>query len=248
MDPLVLLTAFTIGLFGGGHCLGMCGGIMGALTMAIKPDRPALRICLILAFNLGRIAGYVFIAVAFFWLVSVPVSYLSLAFMRIAAGLLLVAMGLYLADWWRGLTYLEKAGSIIWRRIQPLSKSLLPVHSPRQALLLGLLWGWLPCGLVYSALVYSATATFASEAALIMFSFALGTLPTVMFGSIFAGGLLAVIRRRKVRMVMGALLIFFGVWTLANSTGLHHDEANNVAVAAQTAFQRPVRPICNHWN
>jgi len=134
--------------------------------------------------------------------------------MRWVAGLLLIAMGLYLADWWRGLNYLEKIGHGVWQYIQPLSQSLLPVRSFRQALLLGLIWGWLPCGLIYSALAYSATASTAIQAGFIMLCFGLGTLPTVMSSSLIAEKLLRLIRQKPVRAVAGILMISFGAWTI----------------------------------
>ncbi|MGH1484651.1 MAG: sulfite exporter TauE/SafE family protein [Cellvibrionaceae bacterium] len=224
MDYLSLLTAFSIGLLGGAHCIGMCGGIIGALTMSLKADQYWARLYLILSYNMGRILSYVLIALLFYSIVSSLDGYLSLGFMRIIAGLLLIAMGLYLANWWRGLVYLEKAGGFLWRFIQPIAKSFMPVKTIPQAFLLGMIWGWLPCGLIYSALVYSATGTSAYSAALIMLSFALGTLPAVLLSGLLAERLIAIIQIKHVRIVMAILIIIFGLWTIINSHshGAHH--------------------------
>jgi sulfite exporter TauE/SafE len=217
MDYMAFFTAFSIGLLGGAHCLGMCGGIMGALTMALDASQYYRRLCLILAYNLGRISSYVAIAVVFYWLVDSVNRYFSSGMMRVVAGIFLLMMGLYLADWWRGLLYLEKIGGILWKKIQPLSKALLPVKSVWQALLLGALWGWLPCGLIYSALVYSATATSMTNAGLIMLSFALGTLPAVLMGGLMAERLIQYLRQKNIRIVMALLIMTFGIWTLATA-------------------------------
>ncbi|MFT6791052.1 MAG: sulfite exporter TauE/SafE [Cellvibrionaceae bacterium] len=217
MESLSYLVAFSLGLFGSAHCLGMCGGIIGALTLSVDQSRPRERILILLGYNFGRVAGYVLIAVIFYLLVSVPASYLSLSFMRVLAGLLLIAMGFYLADWWRGLQYLEKAGGLLWQKIQPFSQTLLPVRTVKQALLLGVLWGWLPCGLIYSALVYSSTADSVYQAALLMASFAAGTLPAVLFGSLFAENILNLVRKKSLRTLMAVFFIGFGVWTLWSS-------------------------------
>ena len=112
IDALPLLTAFTIGLLGGAHCLGMCGGVMGALTIAVDKSQQWQRILIIAFYNIGRITSYVLIAVLFYFLVDSIERYLALSFMRLVAGILLIAMGLYIADWWRGLVYLEKGGGI----------------------------------------------------------------------------------------------------------------------------------------
>ncbi|MFT7490585.1 MAG: sulfite exporter TauE/SafE [Pseudohongiellaceae bacterium] len=224
MEYLEFFTAVSIGLLGGAHCIGMCGGVIGALTMAVDARDSKRRLTLIVAYNMGRISSYVLIAVLFFLLVDQLESYFALSIMRNIAGLLLIAMGLYIANWWRGLVYLEKLGAHLWRWIQPLSKTLVPVRTIWHALLLGLLWGWLPCGLIYSALVYSATASNVGQAALIMFGFALGTLPTVLLGSFMAERFISLIKAKNVRVVMALLMIIFGVWTIINNhnTGSDH--------------------------
>ena len=149
LAPL-LISALILGLLGGGHCLGMCGGLMGALTLAIPPEQRGRRLQLLLAYNLGRILSYASAGLLFGlagWAVaSSPAAML----LRIVAGLLLISMGLYLGGWWSGLTRIEALGRGLWRHIQPVASRLLPVSSLPRALLLGALWGWLPCGLGYS--------------------------------------------------------------------------------------------------
>ncbi len=179
LAPL-LVSALILGLLGGGHCLGMCGGLMGALTLAIPKEQRSRRFRLLLAYNLGRILSYasagLLIGLAGWAVANSPAA----MFMRVLAGLLLISMGLYLAGWWSGLTRIESLGRGLWRHIQPVASRLLPVSSLPRALLLGALWGWLPCGLVYSTLLWSASQGNALDSALLMLAFGLGTWPVLL--------------------------------------------------------------------
>ncbi len=209
-----LLSALILGLLGGGHCLGMCGGLMGALTLAIAPERRGQRFQLLLAYNLGRILSYatagLLLGLAGWALANSPAAML----LRVVAALLLIAMGLYLAGWWSGLTRIEALGRGLWRYIQPLTRRFMPVTSLPRALLLGGLWGWLPCGLVYSTLLWAASQGDALDSAALMLAFGLGTLPVLLATGMAAERLSTLLRKRGVRMAGGLLVILFGLWTL----------------------------------
>jgi sulfite exporter TauE/SafE len=213
LAPL-LVSAVILGLLGGGHCLGMCGGLMGALTLAIPKEQRSRRFRLLLAYNLGRILSYatagLLIGLAGWAVSNSPAAMI----MRVLAGLLLIAMGLYLAGWWSGLTRIESVGRGLWGHIQPVANRLLPVSSLPRALLLGALWGWLPCGLVYSTLLWSASQGNALDSALLMLAFGLGTWPVLLATGLAAERVTALLRKRSVRMAGGLLVIIFGIWTL----------------------------------
>ncbi|MEG5266462.1 sulfite exporter TauE/SafE family protein [Pseudomonas sp. JDS28PS106] len=209
-----LLSAFVLGLLGGGHCLGMCGGLMGALTLAIPEHRRGHRLRLLLAYNLGRVLGYATIGLLVGLLGWAVASSPGATGMRIAAALLLIVMGLYLAGWWSGLTRIERLGRGVWRHIQPLAGRLLPVSTLPRALLLGGLWGWLPCGLVYSTLLWAASQGNAWHSALLMLGFGLGTWPVLLATGLAAERTIALLRRRGLRTAGGILVILFGIWTL----------------------------------
>ncbi|MDD1508001.1 sulfite exporter TauE/SafE family protein [Pseudomonas sp. CNPSo 3701] len=208
-----LLSALMLGLLGGGHCLGMCGGLMGALTLAIPAERRHQRLRLLVAYNAGRILSYttagLLLGLAGWALASGPLA----TVMRSIAGLLLIAMGLYLAGWWSGLTRIEALGRGLWRHLQPITRRCMPVTSAPRALVLGSLWGWLPCGLVYSTLLWAASQGALHSAAL-MFAFGLGTLPVLLATGLAAERLVSLLRRRSVRIAGGLLVILFGLWTL----------------------------------
>ncbi len=212
--PALLLSALLLGMLGGGHCIGMCGGLMGALTLAIPPEQRQRRLRLLLAYNLGRIASYALAGLllggAGWALASGPAA----SVLRAIAGGLLVVMGLYLAGWWSGLTRIESLGRLLWRRLEPLARRLLPVGNARRALLLGAIWGWLPCGLVYSTLLWAASQGDALRSAVLMLAFGLGTLPVLLATGLAAERLTALLRRRGIRIAGGLLVILFGLWTL----------------------------------
>ncbi|KIY38030.1 cytochrome biogenesis protein [Pseudomonas sp. 10-1B] len=214
-DVLPLLgSALILGLLGGGHCLGMCGGLMGALTLAIPPEQRGRRLRLLLAYNLGRILSYACAGLLLGlagWAVASSPAALAL---RVVAALLLIAMGLYLAGWWSGLTRIEALGRGLWRHIQPVASRLLPVSSLPRALLLGALWGWLPCGLVYSTLLWAASQGNAGYSAALMLAFGVGTWPVLLATGLAAERVNALLRRRSVRVAGGVLVMLFGVWTL----------------------------------
>ncbi|MDO9625643.1 MAG: sulfite exporter TauE/SafE family protein [Pseudomonas sp.] len=213
LAPL-LVSALILGLLGGGHCLGMCGGLMGALTLAIPAEQRAQRLQLLIAYNLGRIFSYatagLLLGMAGWALANSPAAML----MRVVAALLLIAMGLYLAGWWSGLTRIEALGRGLWRTIQPLTRRFMPVTSLPRALLLGGLWGWLPCGLVYSTLLWAASQGDALDSAALMLAFGIGTMPVLLATGMAAERMTALLRKQGVRMAGGILVILFGLWTL----------------------------------
>lgn len=220
-SSLGFLAAFLIGLTGGVHCVGMCGGIVGALTLGLPlvRERPLLaRLPFLLAYNTGRIASYVAAGALAggvgAWaanLVSVHRAQLGL---QVVAGLFMILLGLYLAGWWPILGHLERAGGVLWRRIEPLGRRLLPVRTLPQALGIGLVWGWLPCGLVYSALVWAIGAGGAGKGALLLLGFGLGTLPALLAMGTAAAVLAGWVRRPIVRQTAGALVVLFGIYEI----------------------------------
>jgi sulfite exporter TauE/SafE len=221
LDNLTLyLSAFAAGLLGGVHCVGMCGGVVGAMTFGL-PDsaRRSGRLLLFLGgYNIGRIASYTLAGLLVGGIGGVAVDLVSLrhasTILLVLAGVFMILLGLYLAGWWRGLAQLERVGGVLWKRIEPLARRLMIVRHPWQTLPMGLVWGWLPCGLVYSALILALTAGGPLEGALVMLSFGLGTLPNLMLIGVFAAQLTRFTRDPRVRMVAGLIVIGFGLYYL----------------------------------
>ena len=211
-------SALMIGLLGSVHCIGMCGGIMNALGFALQNnvENSPCSIHFVLLYNVGRIISYSLAGALvgmFGWLLQDMGSLFGVA-LRIFAGLMLIAMGMYIAGWWRVLVYLEKIGGKVWRYLQPAGNKLLPVRYRWQALLLGFIWGWLPCGLVYSTLVFASTTTSWQQSALTMLIFGIGTLPAMLITGNLSTRFKNWLQQSMVRNAVGLLLIAFGVWTV----------------------------------
>lgn len=211
-----LTAALLAGLLGGGHCVGMCGGIVGAVTMTLPGSKPKLPF--VLAYNLGRIGSYGVAGViagavgasSFFLDHVLPVEKVLYAL----ASLMLVLLGLYLAGIWRVLTRLEALGGRLWQHLQPYSKRLLPVRTLPQSLMLGVLWGWLPCGLVYSVLVAAVATGSPVQGGLLMLAFGLGTLPTLLAMGMAAVRLKKLLQNLWFRRLSGLLIAGFGLLAL----------------------------------
>jgi len=211
-ESLALPTAFLLGLLGGTHCLGMCGGI--ASTVALQSPSGKHGLGLLLSYNGGRVLSYS-LAGALFGSLGWLLSNLELQLMlRTLAGLMLVAMGLYIAQWWLGVTRLESAGGLLWQQLRPLAGRLLPARHAGQAFLLGSLWGWLPCGLVYSTLIWSSAAADWQSSALLMACFGLGTLPVMLLTGLFAKQVKALLQQQLTRQLAGSIIIAMGLFSL----------------------------------
>ena len=207
------LALFLVGLLGGTHCVAMCGGIVGALSLG-GPARWSLH----LAYNAGRIASYAAAGALAGGIGAAGMALDGQAPVRLVlyllANLMLVALGLYLLGVTRALAFSERAGQHLWRHIQPLTRRFLPARSVAQAFPLGLLWGWLPCGLVYSALASALTAGSPARGALLMLAFGLGTLPNLLLAGMLLARLNEFVRRPAVRVASGLLVLGFGIYGL----------------------------------
>tara|TARA_R110001592_G_scaffold296139_2_gene566478 strand:+ start:7886 stop:8581 length:696 start_codon:yes stop_codon:yes gene_type:complete len=216
-DPEILLSAFLLGLLGSGHCLAMCGGLSSALGLNSAPinKNSAFINPHVLAYNLGRITSYslagIIVGTLGFWL-SKNLS--SLSILRYLAALMLILMGLYIGKWFNGIIYTEKLGKLLWPMIQPLSRRFMPVKSIKDAVLVGMVWGWLPCGLVYSALIWASLESSVSGSMLIMLSFGLGTLPAMLATGLFAQKFNQFIRKTWFRNASASMMIAFGIWSM----------------------------------
>ena len=216
-----LLLAFVVGLFSALHCVGMCGGIIGALTLSLaRPVRGHWgRLSLFLvAFNLGRVSSYAAAGALFGWLgqrLTAATAQTGLhEGLRLLAALILVGVGLHMAGWFPRFAVIERIGEPLWRRLQPLGRLLLPVASLPRALGYGAVWGWLPCGLVYSMLFSAPAQADPIAGALFMAAFGLGTLPTLLATGLLAGRLHQLARNPHVRVVAGLSVVALGLFAL----------------------------------
>jgi len=225
MPESSFLALLLIGLLGGTHCIGMCGGIVGALAMG----SPA-RCSLLLAYNAGRILSYAAAGAIAGALGEASIALAGQLPLRsvlyLLANLMLIALGLYLLGVSSALAFTERIGQRLWRHLQPLTRRYLPARGPLQAFPLGLLWGWLPCGLVYSALATALSSGSAAQGAGLMLAFGVGTMPNLLLAGLLAARLRAYANRPAVRLVAGLVVLGFGVWGLLGVPHLLHQFAS----------------------
>ena len=251
-----LLPVFLVGLAGSIHCVGMCGGIVGAISASAggpaalprnvipiqsaarfaggpgaaffpRPAAAARAIPRVLAYNAGRIGSYMLAGALAGGLANGAQSLASLAGLQLGfywlANLMLVALGLYLMNAWRGLAVLEQGGRVLWQRAQPIiapmMKTLVPADQPHKSFALGALWGWLPCGMVYSALATAMLSGSTAGGAAVMLAFGLGTLPMLTCLGLLGARVQRAMQRRHVRIACGLLVLAFGMLGLARAAG-----------------------------
>jgi len=226
---LTLTAAFLLGLFASGHCILMCGGISGALMMAAdgsgRRHPPA---GLLLAMQIGRVSSYMLAAAL---LASVGASVVGLVdqdnvrvVLRIVSAATFTAIGLTLLGRARGVDF--GLGRVMWPRLAPLARKLLPVRRLPQAFALGAIWGWMPCGFVYSVLMLAWLSMDPLRGALTMLLFGLGTMPALLASAYGTAGIMRIFGRAGARSAMGmallvmAVLTLGGPWLVAHS-GIH---------------------------
>jgi sulfite exporter TauE/SafE len=237
---LDVFSAFLIGLLGSGHCLAMCGGISTMLTSAIDksatPKASKLsehgdiavsvnpspcsaqtsRLNLVLFYHVGRIASYCLIGAIVGFTGSIAAKNIGfpVAGLRVVAAVFLILLGLYIGQWLLWLNRIEALGKGLWRYLSPMAKRVIPVDNSKKALGLGALWGWLPCGLVYSTLTWALASGSSLTGAAIMLFFGLGTLPALVALSLGIDSIKKLLINSSFRKTMAISLIAYGIYSL----------------------------------
>jgi sulfite exporter TauE/SafE len=233
----IAASAFLVGLLGGVHCVAMCGGIVGALNLHRRDVDPlrldpggvavaalSTQAPLHLSYSVGRIASYA-AAGAIAGGVGGTAALLETVLpaqivLAVAANGLVVLLGLYLAGLGRSVAGLERLGAALWRKVSPLGRRWLPVDTVPRALGVGAVWGWLPCGLVYSVLALALVSGSATRGALVMLAFGLGTLPNLLAAGLAVGTLRAALGRRGIRLAAGLAVAALGLFGALRTPGL----------------------------
>ena len=212
------LVAFLMGLFSAMHCLGMCGSIIGTLTLSLKRDIREDRSQLlpfVASYNAGRVSSYVLAGL----LAGLLEKVLTLPFgeghghrlLQLMGALVMLGAGLHVAGWFPRFAYIERIGGLAWRRLEPIGRRLIPVDTKQRAFIFGMVWGWLPCGLVYTALALSATTGEVVRSALTMLFFGLGTIPAVMGVGVMTSWMVRISGIRQFRQIAGIFLILLAM-------------------------------------
>jgi len=220
------LVALVMGLFSALHCLGMCGSIIGTLTLSLRKeirDNKALLVPFVFSYNFGRITSYKlagYLAGLLHNMLMLPLGEgQGHRILQIVSALIMAGAGLHIAGWFPRFAYIEKGGAVIWAWLEPYGRRLIPVQTLPQAYFFGMIWGWLPCGLVYAAVTLATTAGNETRGALTMLAFGLGTLPAVVSVGLMTSLLVRLSSMKKFRQAAGILLILLAL--LAAFPGLN---------------------------
>ena len=223
MTWALFLAAFSMGLFGSPHCLGMCGGIVTAFGLSMQHVSDSKKNGLILTYHLGRLISYSLLGlIASLVGVAIFQSIMSNSAPRIVLGAVLVLIGLAML----GLplfNQLEKVGMRFWQSLAPLRKKVFPIDSFGKALFAGLLWGFLPCGLVYGALMMAIAGNNITTGAALMFVFGLGTMPMLIATQKTVGMLQSNIKHFRLRQINGVIMLLSGLAVIFIPMMMHHN-------------------------
>lgn len=226
MTWALFLAAFSMGLFGSPHCLGMCGGIVTAFGLSMQHVSESKKNGLILTYHVGRLISYSLLGlIASFVGVTIFQSIMSNSAPRIVLGAVLVLIGLAML----GLplfNQLEKFGMRFWQSLAPLRKKVFPIDSFGKALFAGLLWGFLPCGLVYGALMMAIAGNNIATGAALMFVFGLGTMPMLIATQKTVGMLQSSIKNFRLRQINGVIMMLSGLAVIFIPMMMHHNHSH----------------------
>jgi sulfite exporter TauE/SafE len=244
--PMLWLTAFMTGLLGSGHCFAMCGGSassLGTLNLQGKNQQSRAAVFIqALQFNLGRIAGYGLAGGVAAGLVGVIPAISGLEMiatgLRLITAILVGLIGLrYLFDW-NGLNRIERLGARLWPGIAPLAARLARSPGSSSRILLGVCWGFLPCGLVYTLLLTAASTAHVLLGATVMIAFGLGTIPSMLGLTLAAPSLAAILKDKDFRRFIGLSLAILAAWMAftALTMGKNHSAHHHVMLDAQLSY------------
>ena len=212
-----LSLAFLLGLGSSLHCIGMCGGIISAMSYVPSPAasvKTSSRVYLVGAYNIGRIASYMIagaIVGVMSSLVFVNTNGIAYLLLQSVASIFLLALGFHIAGLLPQLKSIETLGSHFWNLLKPLAGRLLPADSVVKGIAAGMIWGWLPCGLVYSVLAWTMSAADPLLGGLYMLAFGAGTLPSMILTGLFSNSIFSLARRNSARKIAGLLIVAMGL-------------------------------------
>lgn len=216
MTTALLVAALLMGFFGSPHCLGMCGGLVTAFGLSMKDVSPAKRRALVATYHLGRLTSYALLGLVAGLIGTAVLKPLMMGnnLPRILLGLVLVFVGVTMLGA-PFLNKLERFGMRFWQYLSPLRQKVFPLNTFPRALTAGLLWGFLPCGLVYGALLIAVVTHSPLSGAAIMFVFGLGTVPMLVATHETVGWLRDKIGRFRLRQLNGAIMVISGLAVVA---------------------------------
>lgn len=261
MTIALLVAALLMGFFGSPHCLGMCGGLVAAFGLSMKEVSPTKRRGLIATYHVGRLLSYASLGLLAGVIGTTVLAPLMMGnnIPRILLGLVLVFVGMVMLGA-PFLNKLERLGMRFWQVLTPLRKKVFPLTTFPRALTAGLLWGFLPCGLVYGALLIAVVGHDPLTGAVLMFTFGLGTVPMLVATHSTVNWLRTLIGRWRLRQMNGAIMMISGLAVIVvpiamssmhgghsgHSAGMPMDHSAHSAMMTETDVSH--QTVMSHMN
>lgn len=221
-----VLAGFLLGLSSSLHCFAMCGSIMTSLMAGLPEEareRPALVLGYGMAYNLGRLFSYGLLGGLAGLLGGMAIDSVmqteGYRLARIIAALVLLAIGFSMTGWVPLFGWASRLAGPLWAQVTRIAGLLKPGRNPLQAAAFGMIWGWLPCGMVYAALIYALWAGDFLHGMTVMIAFGIGTLPALLLTALAAHRLMHFHSLPWARPVLGLLIMATAVLSLFEMRG-----------------------------
>ncbi len=195
------------------HCFAMCGPIVGVLSFGSGRGTKWTQV---LGYNLGRLSSYTIAGILAGGMGQIFAErlvgvHLAQQALQMLASIMMMAVAIHISGFCAALAPIERIGGVLWKQLAPLTQRFLPIDSFGKAYGAGLVWGWLPCGLVYSALISAIGAGSAIKGGLMLLSFGVGTLPALLAMGLMGQQLTRLLRWSPMRLVSAGLLFIIGL-------------------------------------
>jgi sulfite exporter TauE/SafE len=211
----LIVTAFSMGLLGSFHCVGMCGPI--ALALPVRSDNLWTKLSGAIWYNLGRVITYSLFG-CLFGMIGMSASLFGFQqWLSVLLGLLIILLVVLPKRW--ALPYKNNAITVLLQKLRFSLGKLFAKKSHSSLLSIGLLNGFLPCGLVYMAAAGAVATGAMSRGILFMAFFGLGTLP-MMWSIVFFGNYIGISIRQKIRRGYPYMMLFMACLLVLRGMGL----------------------------
>lgn len=216
MSAALLLSALLAGLVGGLHCAAMCGGFVAALSTRdrAQPLRPLRSLAASqAAYHAGRVASYALLGAAFGATGAATLGAIDLVPVQkalyVVANAMLLVLAASLVTRAAGHSWLARAGTQVFARVLPAVQPLTSATGHASRLALGMLWGLVPCTLVYGVLPLALFAGGPWQGALVMLAFGLATLPHLVGAAFVVSRMRLRLQGLAFRRAAAALMVAF---------------------------------------
>ncbi|MDW5288198.1 sulfite exporter TauE/SafE family protein [Formosa sp. PL04] len=212
----MFISAFIFGLLGSFHCIGMCGPI--AFMLPVDRSNPVKKVTQIFTYHFGRLLAYSIIGLIFGFLGKGLYIFGLQQKLSILVGVLLIVIVLLPYKTFSKYNFSKPLFKII-SKVKKGMGVALQKKTADTFLTIGFLNGFLPCGLVYMAVLSSIATAHPLKGALYMFLFGLGTIP-LMTTAIYFGNMLSALAKKRIQKLIPVFVIIIGVLFIIRGLGL----------------------------